>query len=95
MFHGQTGALWRVIQVKITNAREDDPSVFVFCTKKQPQRFLYLADSIVGCAKGLEDAKSPNEECLFHLIPPGDHPICIPLPHTERLSETFTVSESH
>lgn len=66
-FHGQTGALWRVRQVKITNAREDDPSVFVFCTKKQPQRFLYLADSIVGCAKGLEDAKSPNEECLFHV----------------------------
>lgn len=33
-FHGQTGALWRVIQVKITNAREDDPSVFVFCTKE-------------------------------------------------------------
>lgn len=91
-FYGQAGAQWKVIQIKEPNGREDDPSLFVLCTKKQPQKFLYIASSFLGCAKGLEESKAVDKECLFKLAPPGEPPMYIPLPNAEGVSTGFDLS---
>lgn len=71
-YKGQTGAQWRVIQVKDTKGREDDPSLFVLCTRKQPRNFLNIEDAIlIDFARGLEDKpKPPETECLFQVSMP-------------------------
>lgn len=66
-FKDRTGAQWRVIQVWGNNEEDDEPSHFVFCTKKQPQKFLYMENSFLEYARGLEDKKRPGRECLFRV----------------------------
>lgn len=68
-YKGQTGAQWRVIQVKDTKGREDDPSLFVLCTRKQPRNFLYIqAAVLIDFARGLGDKREPpGTECLFQV----------------------------
>lgn len=81
-YKGQTGAQWRIIQVKDANGREGDPSLFVLCTRKQPRNFLYIENAwLIDFARGLGDSSNPpGRECLFQLIPPGNPSISIPFP---------------
>lgn len=68
-YKGQTGAQWRIIQVKDEKGREDGPSLFVLCTRKQPRNFLYIENAtLIDFARGLEDSsKPPGTECLFQV----------------------------
>lgn len=68
-YKGQTRAQWRIIQVKDEKGREDDPSLFVLCTRKQPRNFLYIENAtLIDSARGLEDSsKPPGTECLFQV----------------------------
>lgn len=64
-FQAQTGAQWRIIQLRDEEERDDMPSLFVLCTKKRPQQFLYMEKSLFDCARGLEENLPPTKECLF------------------------------
>lgn len=66
-YKGQTGAQWRIIQVKDERGREDDPSLFVLCTRKKPRNFLYIENAtLIDFARGLEDSsKPPGTECFI------------------------------
>lgn len=66
-FRDRTGAQWRVIQVWENNEGDDEPSHFVFCTKKRPQKFLYMENSFLEYARGLENKHRPGRECLFRV----------------------------
>lgn len=68
-YKDQTGAQWRIIQVKDEKGREDDPSLFVLCTRKQSRNFLYIENAtLIDFARGLEDSsKPPGTECLFQV----------------------------
>lgn len=68
-YKGQTGAQWRIIQVKDATGKEGCPSLFVLCTRKQPRNFLYIENAwLVDFARGLEDStKPPGTECLFRV----------------------------
>lgn len=68
-YKGQTGAQWRIIQVKDANGREGDPSLFVLCTRKQPRNFLYIENAwLIDFARGLGDSSNPpGRECLFQV----------------------------
>lgn len=78
-FQARTGAQWRIVQVRDDDERDDMPSLFVLCTKKRPQQFLYMEKSFFECARGLEEKIPPTKKCLFKLIPPGESPIHIPI----------------
>lgn len=80
-FQSRTGAQWRIIQVREDSERDDMSSLFVLCTKKRPQQFLYMEKSFFECARGLEEKIPPTKKCLFKLIPPGESPIHIPIPN--------------
>lgn len=64
-YKNQIGAQWRVIHVQETGTEDNNTSVFVFCTRKQPRNFLYLEKSLMDFARGLEDTKHTNKACLF------------------------------
>lgn len=64
-FKARTGSQWRIIQVREEDERDDMPSLFVLCTKKNPQQFLYMEKSFFEFARGLEETKPPTKECLF------------------------------
>lgn len=64
-FKARTGAQWRIIQVREEDERDDMPSLFVLCTKKNPQQFLYMEKSFFEFARGLEETKPPTKDCLF------------------------------
>lgn len=68
-YKDQTGAQWRIIQVKDEKGREDDPSLFVLCTRKRPCDFLYIENAwLIDFARGLEDrGKPPGTGCLFQV----------------------------
>lgn len=82
-YKGQIGAQWRIIQVKHAKGREEDPSLFVLCTKKHPHNFLYIENALlINFARGSEGSSTPpGTECLFQFIPPGNPPISIPFPN--------------
>lgn len=68
-YKGQTGAQWRIIQVKDANGREGEPSLFVLCTRKQPRNLLYIENAwLIDFARGLGDSSNPpGRECLFQV----------------------------
>lgn len=64
-FQSRTGAQWRIIQVREDSESDYMSSLFVLCTKKRPQQFLYMEKTFFECARGLEENIPPTKECLF------------------------------
>nr|XP_022290795.1 uncharacterized protein LOC111102383 isoform X2 [Crassostrea virginica] len=72
-------AMWRVIRVKETDNEEETHSCFIFCTKKWPDKIIFIENTYYQCAKGREDATIIGHECLFTLTPLEDRPVRIPI----------------
>lgn len=60
--HDSDDAKWRVILVNETSVSS---SCFILCTKKRPEKIVYLENSFWGHVKGLENDSRANEDCLF------------------------------
>ena len=57
-------AMWRVIRV-IETEKEEAQSSFIFCTKKWPEKIIFMENTFYECARGREDATTVGHECLF------------------------------
>lgn len=60
--HDSDDAKWRLILVNETSV---SASCFILCTKKRPEKMVYLENSFWGHVKGLENNSRANEDCLF------------------------------
>lgn len=69
MFYVPTNAQWRVILVKNDDRVEQSQSLYVLCTKKWPEKLLYMDRSFFECAKGLQKRPRHSKDCLFTLTP--------------------------
>lgn len=64
-YHGRDNAQWRVILICQQGEDDEIRSTFIFCTRKWPQKFLYLEESYWIPAVGLKEGVKPDTECLF------------------------------
>lgn len=64
-YHGLDNAQWRVILICQQEEGDENRSTFIFCTRKWPQKFLYLEESYWMPAVGLKEGVKPDTECLF------------------------------
>lgn len=58
-------AKWRVILVHDTDEKEEAHSCFTLCTKKWPEKFVFMEDTFFKSARGLGINSKPSMECLF------------------------------
>lgn len=58
-------AMWRILLVCDTDKKKENPSCFIMCTKKWPEKFIFIEKSFFECVKGLENNSKPSQECLF------------------------------
>lgn len=66
MLYAQEKAQWRILLVREAKEEEKEaPSCFILCTRKWPEKFIYMGKSFFECAKGLENNSQPNRDCLF------------------------------
>lgn len=61
----QDTAKWRVILVQDTEEKEGSPSCFMLCTKKWPEKFVFMEKTFFESARGLGINSKPGVECLF------------------------------
>lgn len=62
---GQDNAKWRVILVQDTKEEEGTHSCFTLCTKKWPEKFVFMENTFFKNARGLGRKSKPSVECLF------------------------------
>lgn len=66
MLYAQEKAQWRILLVREAKGEEKEaPSCFILCTRKWPEKFIYMEKSFFECAKGLENNSKPNRDSLF------------------------------
>lgn len=65
MFYVPTNAQWRVILVTNDDRVDHSQSLYVLCTKKWPEKILYVERSFFECTKGLQKRLRYNKDCLF------------------------------
>lgn len=65
MFYVPTNAQWRVILVTNNDRVDHSQSLYVLCTKKWPEKILYMERSFFECAKGLQKRLRYSKDCMF------------------------------
>lgn len=61
----QENAIWRVICVGETGVKDEIQSYFMFCTKRWPEKIIFMENSYFECARGSEDFATISQNCLF------------------------------
>lgn len=65
MLHVPDNAQWRVILVNRTDKSKTVSSNFILCTKRWPEKMIYMTNTFFGSARGLENNSRANEDNLF------------------------------
>lgn len=61
----QDTAKWRVILVQDTDEKEGTHACFILCTKKWPEKFVFIEKTFFESARGLGLNSKPGVECFF------------------------------
>lgn len=61
-------AMWRILLVCDTDKKKENPSCFIMCTKKWPEKFIFIEKSFFECVKGLENNSKPVRNVYLRYV---------------------------
>lgn len=65
MSSARENAMWHVIRVREMGDKDEVQSCFMFCTKKWPEKVIFMENTYYERAKGKENYATIWQECLF------------------------------